>query len=120
MYCKHCGKKLDNDSKFCQFCGIELKNITESDPWAEELIERTKREFKEEMDRKYGSTADKYRKEEEKQKQVTDAIAAGISIAAGWKLGKALSDFAGHKERREKIRRENAKDEFKKMFDKIN
>ena len=23
MFCKHCGKEIDNDSKFCSFCGKE-------------------------------------------------------------------------------------------------
>ena len=24
MYCKSCGKKIDEDSKFCSFCGTKL------------------------------------------------------------------------------------------------
>lgn len=24
MYCKQCGKQIDEDAKFCQFCGFEL------------------------------------------------------------------------------------------------
>ena len=24
MYCKHCGQKIDTDSKFCKYCGKEL------------------------------------------------------------------------------------------------
>ena len=23
MYCKNCGKEIDDDSKFCQYCGVE-------------------------------------------------------------------------------------------------
>lgn len=23
MYCKHCGKEIDDDSKFCRYCGGE-------------------------------------------------------------------------------------------------
>ncbi len=26
MYCKHCGKKIDDDSSFCAFCGKELSS----------------------------------------------------------------------------------------------
>lgn len=25
MYCKECGKKIDDDSKFCEYCGTRLK-----------------------------------------------------------------------------------------------
>lgn len=25
IYCKHCGSKIDSDSKFCKSCGMELK-----------------------------------------------------------------------------------------------
>lgn len=28
MYCKHCGKQLDNDSKFCSGCGKPLSKST--------------------------------------------------------------------------------------------
>jgi len=30
MFCKKCGKEVDNDSLFCSFCGAELKNSNES------------------------------------------------------------------------------------------
>lgn len=30
MYCKHCGKEIDNDSKFCKECGKPLDIITNS------------------------------------------------------------------------------------------
>ncbi len=29
MFCKHCGKEIDDDSKFCRFCGNELIDIKE-------------------------------------------------------------------------------------------
>lgn len=28
MYCKHCGKEIENNSKFCQFCGKENDTIS--------------------------------------------------------------------------------------------
>ena len=30
MYCKHCGKEIDNDSKFCKECGKPLDVIDSS------------------------------------------------------------------------------------------
>jgi hypothetical protein len=27
MFCKHCGKQIDNDSKFCIYCGSSLRSI---------------------------------------------------------------------------------------------
>ena len=30
MYCKHCGKRIDDDSAFCQYCGKSQSTITES------------------------------------------------------------------------------------------
>ena len=29
MKCPHCNKVIDNDSKFCEYCGSEVKKITE-------------------------------------------------------------------------------------------
>ena len=29
MYCKHCGKEIADDSKFCQHCGGKLDNVVE-------------------------------------------------------------------------------------------
>lgn len=31
MHCNECGKKTDEDSKFCEFCGAPLKKITNTD-----------------------------------------------------------------------------------------
>ena len=28
MYCKHCGKEIDDNSKFCQYCGKSLESNT--------------------------------------------------------------------------------------------
>ena len=28
MYCKHCGKEIADDSKFCQYCGKSLESNT--------------------------------------------------------------------------------------------
>lgn len=28
MYCKYCGKVIDNDSTFCMYCGKSLSNNT--------------------------------------------------------------------------------------------
>ena len=28
MYCKYCGKKINNDSQFCKFCGMEIREIS--------------------------------------------------------------------------------------------
>ena len=25
MFCKHCGKQIDKDSKFCEFCGRPIE-----------------------------------------------------------------------------------------------
>ncbi len=29
MYCEHCGKEIDNDSKFCEFCGGQVADLNE-------------------------------------------------------------------------------------------
>lgn len=31
MYCKHCGKEIADDSKFCQYCGGKQGEITSND-----------------------------------------------------------------------------------------
>lgn len=28
MYCKHCGKQIADESKFCPFCGTDLQDVT--------------------------------------------------------------------------------------------
>ena len=28
MYCKHCGKQIDDDSTFCKYCGKSLSGVT--------------------------------------------------------------------------------------------
>ena len=28
MYCKHCGKEITDDFKFCQYCGKSLESNT--------------------------------------------------------------------------------------------
>ncbi len=30
MHCKHCGNKIDNDSKFCSFCGGKVESIVQT------------------------------------------------------------------------------------------
>jgi uncharacterized membrane protein YvbJ len=30
MYCKHCGKQIDEDSVFCQYCGKPQDVVTDS------------------------------------------------------------------------------------------
>ncbi|WP_016776999.1 zinc ribbon domain-containing protein [Anaerophaga thermohalophila] len=52
MYCKKCGKKIDNDSKFCKFCGqaqnekqnlsIEGQSAASADNWEIDNIEKLK------------------------------------------------------------------------------
>ncbi len=32
MHCKHCGNQIDNDSKFCSFCGGKVEPIDQSHP----------------------------------------------------------------------------------------
>ncbi len=27
MFCQKCGKELSDDAQFCQFCGVNLKNV---------------------------------------------------------------------------------------------
>ena len=31
MYCKNCGELIDDDSKFCRYCGTNQESITETD-----------------------------------------------------------------------------------------
>lgn len=31
MYCKVCGKKIEDNSKFCQFCGAEMSNTSKDE-----------------------------------------------------------------------------------------
>jgi hypothetical protein len=45
MYCNNCGKKVDEDSKFCQFCGARVDIADDSKPKAES--ENQKEEVKE-------------------------------------------------------------------------
>ncbi|MFW5774334.1 MAG: hypothetical protein ACOCWD_06600 [Tangfeifania sp.] len=43
MYCKECGKKIDNDSKYCKFCGKaqhEKQNLDVENPFAESIEDR--------------------------------------------------------------------------------
>ena len=30
MYCKHCGKEIDENSTFCQYCGVKIDVYIES------------------------------------------------------------------------------------------
>lgn len=42
MFCKHCGKEIDEDSAFCQYCGMSqsvIETVTESDVEVENTIE---------------------------------------------------------------------------------
>lgn len=32
MHCKHCGNQIENDSKFCSFCGGKIEPISQSIP----------------------------------------------------------------------------------------
>lgn len=38
MYCKKCGKELENDALFCSSCGTKTNNATEDDPLTSEQI----------------------------------------------------------------------------------
>ena len=38
MFCKNCGKEIDTDSKFCSFCGTELKKIVSDKKKTEEVF----------------------------------------------------------------------------------
>lgn len=38
MYCKHCGKKIPQESKFCQYCGKSIGGIDKSDAIKEEQV----------------------------------------------------------------------------------
>ena len=30
MHCKHCGNQIENDSKFCSFCGGKVESIVQT------------------------------------------------------------------------------------------
>lgn len=39
MICKNCQKEIDNDSKFCEFCGIKIKSVQQiSKPKASDVL----------------------------------------------------------------------------------
>ena len=38
MYCKKCGKELENDALFCSSCGAKTNNATEDDPLTPEQL----------------------------------------------------------------------------------
>ena len=38
MYCKYCGKQIDDDSSFCKYCGKVLENSTFSNPSSFKII----------------------------------------------------------------------------------
>lgn len=37
MFCSHCGKELDDASKFCSGCGASLSNVQVSAPPQEKM-----------------------------------------------------------------------------------
>ena len=37
MHCKHCGNKIENDSKFCSFCGGKVESIVQTSSSQENL-----------------------------------------------------------------------------------
>jgi len=39
MFCKECGKEIDNDSKFCSFCGTKQSNILSNEKIKEKVKE---------------------------------------------------------------------------------
>ena len=38
MYCKHCGKEIDEDSKFCRYCGQKLTDNYNNDTESTSLV----------------------------------------------------------------------------------
>lgn len=48
MYCKHCGKQIADDSKFCQYCGGKQEELTSSTPSKEIFTGMSKEEKKKE------------------------------------------------------------------------
>ena len=40
MYCKYCGKQIDDDSVFCQYCGKSLSGIIQSSNHLKSFIKR--------------------------------------------------------------------------------
>ncbi|MCD8506690.1 DUF805 domain-containing protein [Candidatus Woesebacteria bacterium] len=47
MYCKHCGKKIPENSKFCRFCGKDL-NVSKSKTKSSETTGQEKIQFQDE------------------------------------------------------------------------
>ena len=42
MYCKYCGKQIDDDSVYCRYCGkkvVENKETAETKPAADEELD---------------------------------------------------------------------------------
>jgi len=39
MYCKHCGREIDDNSSFCKFCGKPQNSITEPITETESILE---------------------------------------------------------------------------------
>lgn len=62
MYCSKCGKKINEDSKFCNFCGYELSansnTISENKSWYE-LTQENKDKLIKEFLKHYNKTSTK-------------------------------------------------------------
>ena len=64
MYCKFCGKRIDDDSKFCSNCGEKVKHTVSSLPEEKKSeyykkLENTFEEIKEERDKRNRDRAQK-------------------------------------------------------------
>jgi hypothetical protein len=53
MYCKHCGNQIENESKFCSFCGEEADPIDQTIPNQLTLIQETKYTYQTNNDNGY-------------------------------------------------------------------
>src|SRR3989344_1907111 len=78
MYCNNCGKKVDEDSKFCQFCGARVDKANDSKPKAEsekQKEEAKETETKSKVDQLWDKFAEVY-DAQDKEREKYDALSS--------------------------------------------
>ena len=89
MYCNNCGKKVDEDSKFCQFCGARVDKANDSKPKAEsekQKEEAKETETKSKVDQLWDKFAEVYDAQDKERERYDALSSALVSSLTGYRF----------------------------------